>query len=220
MLKTSVFMTFVLLLFGCVNPQPQTGLKPPMNADLVQSAAVGPPVSGTGNLAVQRKRAFLIRDTLAKALGLHPQGQCLELGKFPCADVVHLANLGGAAAYTNSQYHHPEEIYLSTPTSFDRLVLSSCLQRAQMDLGDREHALIFKDIKLTVDGRLIDDPTIDRALERLYQRGLQRDPKPSEIAALRGFYQQVFDAEPFGAALNWMVLSCFSVLSSVESAFF
>lgn len=213
-------MTFVLLLLGCTNPQPQSGLKPSMNADLVQSSGVAASEPGAGNLAVQRKRAFLIRDTLAKALGLHPQGQCQELGKFPCADIVHLSSLGGAAAYTNSQYFHPEEVYITSPTSFDRLVLSACLQRAQMDLGDREHALIFKDIKLTVDGRLVDDPAIDRALERLYQRGLQRDPKPSEIAALRGFYQQVFDTEPFGAALNWMVLSCFTVLGSVESAFF
>lgn len=214
-----MILCLVLATTGCEKLRRVEGRAPVTEAD-AKAASMSGQAQGRGMVAVQRKRAHLLRDTLAKALVLHPQGLCLELGRYPCADTVHLVSLGGAAAYTNSQYHYPEDVSITSPTSFDRLVLSACLQRAQIDLSNTKQAVIFKDIELTVDGRLVDGEPIRAALDLLYQRGLQRHATEEEINALRGLYEKVYEAEPVGAARNWMVLACFSVIGSVESAFY
>lgn len=179
---------------------------------------------------VHRKRADVLRNILLKALDLpEKRAVCTELGKkkLQCADVVHRVSLGRMEPYTNSQYHHPDGVSLTSPMSLDRLVLSACAQRAGLDartiqdnvISARE-AVIFKGVKLTGDGRLVLSAAIDQAIIRLYQRGLTRDPTPFEIATIKELYEQIFQENRTGAAVNWMTLSCFVVFSSVEGAFY
>ena len=220
MLIVKIMLGLILAATGCqVVPRAQGNAKVSQIALADATGAVALDKS-SGFVPVQRKRAQLIRDTLSKALKVPEQALCNELDRIPCADMVHRVSLGGVAAYRNSQYHYPKEIAITSPISFERLVLSACTFRAGNDFKNPAAGVIFKDIETTTDGRLVDNKAIDEALIRLYQRSLIRNPNPAEIQALRGLYQEIYDEEPNGAALNWMILSCYSVLSSIESAFY
>lgn len=169
---------------------------------------------------IQRKRANVIRNTLAKALMLDPKGMCLELGRIPCADNAHRVSLGGMDAYGASQYQYLAKISVTSPNSLDRVVLSACIQRASLDLINPAQAVIFKDVKMTIDGRLVASVAIDQALDRLYQRAFMRNITAPETAALKGMYETIYAEEPLGAARNWMVLACYAALSTLEGAFY
>jgi len=169
---------------------------------------------------VGRRRALQLRNSLSKILVLDRNGMCLELNKFPCIDTIHRANLGSMDAYNASQYQHPTNLYAGTPGSFERVVLAACMMRAGLDLNNPSQAVIFKDIKMSRDGRLEEDPAIDRAIVTLYRRALTREPTATETADLRAMYEEIFKEEPIAAGLNWMTLSCFAVLTSLEMAFY
>jgi hypothetical protein len=185
-------------------------------------------VSSPKNL-VHRKRANVLNNILFKALDLpDKKAVCTELGKkkLQCADVVHRVALGSMEAYDNTMYQHPEGVSLTSPIALDRLVLAACATRAGRDFAKlrnnviSDQAVIFKHVKFTSDLRLVLNEAIDQSIVRLYQRGLTRDPTPSETQAIKDLYQQVFDENPIGAAINWMTLSCFVVFTSIEGAFY
>lgn len=178
---------------------------------------------------VHRKRADLLRNTLYKALDLPDRrGLCLELGKYPCADTVHRVALGRMDAYNNSQYQHPQDLSITSPMALERLVLSACSQRANLDFAllnkdnvIESNAVIFKGLKLTKDLRLTQGEAMDQAITRLYQRGLTRSPTPFELETLKGpLIERIFRENPNGSAINWMRLSCFIVFTSLEGAFY
>ena len=169
---------------------------------------------------VKQKRAQLLRNSLAKILNLDPDGQCLELGRLPCANLVHRVSLGGMNAYGNAQYEKPKESAITSPISFDRMVMSACTQRANLDFINPASALIFKDLSFSIDGRLVRDEAITQSIERLYQRAFLREPSQTEISALLDLYVSIYETEPQGAARNWMLLSCYSVLSTTEFVFY
>jgi hypothetical protein len=169
---------------------------------------------------VKRMRADLLRNNLAKILVLDPKGMCLELGRLPCADLVHKVSLGSMDAYGNAQYRHPENISLTSAMSLDRLVLSACMQRAQMDLVNPARGVIFKDVELSADGRLVKSEAVVTAIHTLYQRAFLRDATAREIEDHLQFYEAIYAEQPIGAARNWMSLSCYAVLTSVEAAFY
>jgi hypothetical protein len=202
-------------LSACLQPTgpSQTLTGPAQNANgMALQTAEGP--------RLKRMRATLLKNTLAKTLNLNPQGMCLELGRLPCIDLVHKVSLGGMNAYGNAQYQYPETISVTSPISWDRVVLSACIQRAQIDLINPAGALIFKDLKLSPDGRLVRDAAIHAAMTRLYQRAFLRDPSSAELASLDQLYEDIYATQPIGAAVNWMSLSCYAVLSSTEAVFY
>lgn len=178
------------------------------------------PLAASPKAQVKRMRADLLRNNLAKILVLDPQGMCLELGRMPCADLVHKVSLGSMNAYGNAQYRHPEQISATSAMSLDRLVLSACMQRAGMDLVNPARAVIFKDVELSADGRLVKSDAVTNAIHTLYQRAFLRDATASELDNLLQFYEAVYAQQPVGAARNWMALSCYAVLTSVEAAFY
>ncbi len=169
---------------------------------------------------VKRKRSSLLKNSLAKILALDPKGMCLELGRLPCADVVHKVSLGGMDAYGNAQYRYPEHAAATSAMSLDRLVLSACSQRAGLDLLNPARAVIFKDVELSVDGRLMKTEAVAQAIQTLYQRAFLRNPTEGEVQSLLDFYEAVYAEQSIGAARNWMVLSCYSVLTSLEAGFY
>jgi hypothetical protein len=169
---------------------------------------------------VKRMRADLLRNNLAKILVLDPQGMCLELGRMPCADLVHKVSLGSMDAYGNAQYRHPEQISVTSAMSLDRLVLSACMQRAGLDLINPARAVIFKDVELSADGRLVKSDAVVTAIHTLYQRSFLRDASAAELENHLQFYEAVYAQQPIGAARNWMTLTCYTVLTSVEATFY
>lgn len=169
---------------------------------------------------VTRRRDAQMRNSLAKILVLNEKGMCLELGKYPCIDFIYKVELGGMDAYNASQYQYPTAINAGTAGALERVVLSACIMRANMDLTNPARGIIFKNLKLSSDLRLIEDPSINESITTLYRRAFTRDPTPSEIADLRSMYEELYKEEPIAAGLNWMVLSCFAVLTSLEMAFY
>ncbi len=211
-----VFATLTPLLFSaCLqsNGPSQTTSGPREGANGIALLNPEPP-------RLKRTRSTLLRNSLAKTLNLNPQGMCLELGRLPCIDLVHKVSLGGMNAYGNAQYQYPDTISVTSPISWDRVVLSACIQRAQIDLINPAGAVIFKDIKLSPDGRLVRDASIHEAMQRLYQRAFLREPSENELASLDQLYEDIYATQPIGAAVNWMSLSCYSVLSSAEAVFY
>jgi hypothetical protein len=178
------------------------------------------PLAASPKAQVKRMRADLLRNNLSKILVLDPQGMCLELGRMPCADLVHKVSLGSMDAYGNAQYRHPEQISVTSAMSLDRLVLSACMQRAQLDLVNPARAVIFKDVELSADGRLVKSDAVVNAIHTLYQRAFLRDASAAEVENHLQFYEAVYAQQAVGAARNWMTLSCYAVLTSVEAAFY
>lgn len=169
---------------------------------------------------LKRKRSHLIRNSLSKVLALDPKSMCLELGTLPCTEVVHKVSLGGMNAYGNAQYRNPEHASMSSPIAFDRVVLSACLMRAGLDFGNPSDAIIFKDIKLSLDQRLVDNVAVDKSINNLYRRAFQREASQYEINQLKELYVKIYDEQPSAATKNWMALSCYAVLTSLENAFY
>jgi hypothetical protein len=104
--------------------------------------------------------------------------------------------------------------------SLDRLVLSACMQRAQLDLVNPARGVIFKDVELSADGRLVKSEAVVTAIHTLYQRAFLREATSQELENHLQFYEAVYAQQPVGAARNWMTLSCYAVLTSVEAAFY
>lgn len=188
------------------------------------TADAGSPSTETATVAkpgrLIMRRANVIRNSISKALVVNPTGMCLELGRLPCVDIVHRVALGGVDAYTNTQYLHPVDISVTAPAALERIAMSACVQRANTDLVAPAQAVIFKNIELSVDGRLIDSAAVSESINTLYKRLFSRFASTDEINALRQLYVSIYEAEPRGAARNWMVLACFAVASSAESFFY
>jgi hypothetical protein len=123
-------------------------------------------------------------------------------------------------AYNASQYQNPNSASIGSVGALERVVLSACIMRAGMDLLNPSQGVIFKNIKTSMDGRLVEDPAIDESIKTLYRRAFTREPTAAEISHLRNMYEEIYKNEPIAAGRNWMVLSCFSVLTSLEMAFF
>lgn len=204
----------ILLLTGCLQESELTQTLTSEGQSAQLEAA--PLVQGQ----IKRKRASLLRNSISKVLALDPQGMCLELGRLPCVDLVHQVSLGGMNAYGNAQYRYPEHAAATSAMSLDRLVLSACSQRAGLDLINPARAIIFKNVETSVDGRLVKTDAVAEALQTLYQRAFLRAPTDGEVKSLLDFYEAVYAEQSIGAARNWMVLSCYAVLTSLEAGFY
>ncbi len=210
----AMILILTLILVGCQKSKSLNG--GPLAAKQSEELAV----AASPKAQVKRMRADLLRNNLSKILVLDPKGMCLELGRMPCADLVHKVSLGSMDAYGNAQYRHPEQISVTSAMSLDRLVLSACMQRAQLDLVNPARGVIFKDVELSADGRLVKSEAVVTAIHTLYQRAFLRDATAQELENHLQFYEAVYAQQPVGAARNWMTLSCYAVLTSVEAAFY
>jgi hypothetical protein len=212
-----IFLAFTVAISGCedrLQESQETNMDKRSYAETFNSSLV------SAKSKLKQKRAHLLRNSLAKILAMPPQQLCLELGRLPCTDVVHQVSLGEMDAYGKAQYEYSEHTPVTAPISLDRLVLSACSTRASLDIINTKQAVIFKDLDLSPDGRIARDDAFYQAIERLYHRALLREPKPREVQLLEQLYIDIYEREPIGAARNWALLSCYTVLSSVEFVFY
>jgi hypothetical protein len=156
----------------------------------------------------------------SRALDLEPTHLCRELNRYDCVSFVHPISLGGVAAYEAGIYEPLAQTAITAPMVADRLALATCANRLAADLANPAQGLIWR--IAPPDGRI--DPTADEpvaSVRRLYERILLRHPTPAEIAHHQQLYRDI-DASGESAlpAADWAVLSCFVVLSSVESLFY
>lgn len=157
----------------------------------------------------------------AVGLGLPIDQVCNELGQYACTFFVHPVALGGVDPYGKGLYESLPTTGVTTPVVVERVALSACIKRVDLDLATPAAAVIFKAIPVTA-GKLTNPAgaEVRLALTELAQRAWLRDPSEGELAQL---IQLNADIEATGVtdlAKRWMQAACFAAFSSAESVFY
>lgn len=219
-IKTLAAVVASALIAGCADEDAQQPTDPavPPAEQTEQPPGDEPPTSP--NPRIRFKGPKRLQMELARILELDEDEVCNELGEFDCFAVHNIA-LGGADPFGVALYSPIESSTATTPLAVERVVLSGCIERAVRDLNAPSSAVIFKDVNVT-DGKL--DPASDAvtaAIDALYTRTLQRHATENETAHLRGFYSDIEASDDTTApAQDWASLSCFTVLTTLETLFY
>ncbi|MEM6369435.1 MAG: hypothetical protein AAGD10_04930 [Myxococcota bacterium] len=194
------------------------GIRPP---DL------GPPPPDLGPLPpaasrpLQFKRFDQLREELGRILDLPAASVCVELGRYSCTDDAHRVVLGGAKAIGANIYWGDSVPGPTTPVAFERVVLSACAQRAQLEVEMPPDNRAFLVAAELVDGGL--DPRSTGAMEavhRLFRGGLLREANSVELEAAVQIYDEISAVNRLDPAMTWFQAICAGVLSSTEFAFY
>jgi hypothetical protein len=208
-----------LALAGCADDeatQPKLPQEdPPTDPD---PEANEPPTSPSPRIRFKGPKRLNLE--LARILDFDEEEVCTELGEFDCF-LVHNVALGGADPFGVALYSPAETSSATTPLAVERVVLAGCIERAVRDLATPSSAVIFKDLEVA-DGKL--DPahaSVEKAIDELYKRAMQRHATETEVAHLRGFYTEMeASGESSAPAQDWASLSCFTVLTTLETLFY
>jgi hypothetical protein len=205
----------MLALVGC-----DESSSPADGNDDPGTGGAGPDLPPTStDAALKLKAGLRFRNDVAQALDLDTSF-CSELGIADCAS-VHFIIMGGADAFGSGVYQPLPETTATSPLAFDRIAVAGCSARATLDLESPASATIFIDLGVDGDGRIDPEaPSFSASIERLYRKGLARNPSSSEVDALRGLYEAIDEQGSESPAHDWATLGCFAVLSSMENIFY
>jgi len=209
------------VLSACPSPSPSgpdAGTPPPADSGTGSTGEVAP--SSRNHLRFKNPEQLTAH--ISAALSLPPEQVCNELGQYPCTTYVHTVALGGVEPYGVGLYEPLTTTGVTTPIVIDRLALAACVRRVSLDVTTPAEAILFKGIEIDARGRLAnrDGAPVRDALTSLYQRALLRDPTEAEVGTLSQLSTQVESTGSQTPGRDWMVASCFAVLSSAESVFF
>ncbi len=222
----------VLALGGCPNPSggdPDGGRGGGTGGEAGGAGGGGGIVGSGGGTSfassakaiVRFKRSERLNADFAKSLGLPPAAVCNELGLYSCA-AVHGLSLGGVDAYNIGLYEPVPFTGLTSPLAVDRLALAACVQRVTSDLMTPATALVFKAVSLDPNGKLnnVNAAEVTTAIDRLYKQVVLRPATDAEVVHLKQLYADIVATNKPEPGKMWMTLSCFAVLTSVESVFY
>ncbi|MCA9554232.1 MAG: hypothetical protein KC933_29625 [Myxococcales bacterium] len=180
----------------------------------------GPAFAKSSKAVLRFKRTTRLRNDISQVLGI-PEGEiCNELGQYSCTDYVHTISLGGVEAYTLGINEPTADTTVTTPIATERVVLSACERRARDDMAAPDGALIFKGLVVT-DGKLdVGSAEVAQSIDTLYKRALLRAPTSAEVSHLTQLYRDIEADQQPNPARDWAILTCFSVLTSMESLFY
>lgn len=167
---------------------------------------------------VRWKGEPILRSELATALQLPVADVCNELGSFDCF-AVHRVALGGVEPYSLGINEPFPDTAVTAPLAIERVALSGCRTRVDLDLGLPAQAVIFKDIPGTAIADIRGAP-VSAAIDRLYARFTSRRASPEETRALVDLYADVAASGDTRPGRAWAILSCFAVATSIESLFY
>lgn len=148
---------------------------------------------------------------LIKGLGLAKDQVCLELGRDSCIDKVHLTVLGGNEPFLNGQYERAQAPTVLTSVAIDRVVLSACSRRLELDAAAGANATVFKYFPLTA--AKPNDEQIKQQATDLYRRILARDPEAAELQAIADFGATATAGDKIALSL------CYAIATSAENIF-
>lgn len=176
------------------------------------------PVSPTAQVKFKGNDRLL--NDFARTLEIDKGQVCNEFGRYSCTDLVHKVALGGVAAYDQGIFEPLESASVTSPIAVERLALSACITRVDADLGGSD-PVIFAGLGID-DGKLSDPDgaAVSQVIDTLYKRAIQRPAAAAEIAALRGLYGDVEARGGETPARDWAVLTCFSVMTTMEQLFY
>ncbi|WP_141734299.1 hypothetical protein [Oligoflexus tunisiensis] len=179
----------------------------PGGNDTGAARPAGPQAGKT--LIWKRYRPF--ESGLIKGLGLTKDQVCLELGRDSCIDKVHLTVLGGNEPFLNGQYERAEAPTVLTSVAIDRVVLSACSRRVELDAAAGANATVFKYFPLTA--AKPNDEQIKQQATDLYRRILARDPEAAELQAIAEFGATAAAGDKIALSL------CYAIATSAENIF-
>ncbi len=215
------------LLAGCnatsvdaIEPS-DAGVTPGRDASLPGDAGPQPSFAKSERANLRFKRDVRLGNDLAQILSLPKNQVCNELGQYSCTDQVHTISLGGVEPYQLGLNVAFDNTTATTPLATERVVLYACEQRATLDLGDSGDKLFFGNLEVD-DGKLadVDAENVAAAIDLLYKRSILRPPSTREVTHMRQLYRDIeADGSP-EPARDWAILSCFSVLTSMEALFY
>lgn len=168
---------------------------------------------------LQWKRHLAFEADLSRALELLPEELCTEFGRESCIRRVHLVPLGGHAPFETGLFESALEPLATTPTIVDRVVLSACSNRAELDktLG-LAGAKVFRQFDLAAPAPAPDSPAAQTLVTELYRRLLARDPDENERALVASMALDE-GGQPL-SALDFAKAACFVVGTTSEFLFF
>lgn len=173
--------------------------------------APAPPALESRKARVRFKGITRLQNDLSQALSLPAQELCTELGTSSCADVHRIA-LGGVMPYTRG-IHEPLPLRsVSNAAAVDRLVLSACARRAELDFGGGAPVLF---------GALVagvSDDDAGKTAHALYNAVLRRDETVEERSAIVAFVAE--QREKGTSARDIATTTCYAVGTSVEALFY
>ncbi|ATB32268.1 hypothetical protein [Melittangium boletus] len=209
------------VLSACPSPspsRPDAGTPPPADSGTGSTGEVAP--SSRNHLRFKNPEQLTAH--FSAALSLPPEQVCNELGQYPCTTSVHNVALGGVEPYAVGLYEPLTSTGVTAPNVIDRLALAACSRRVSLDATAPSEALLFKGLEFDARGRLAnrDGEPVRDAITSLYQRALLREPTEVEVGTLSQLATQIESTGSQMPGRDWMVASCFTVLSSAESVFF
>jgi hypothetical protein len=179
---------------------------------------VGPPTSPKARVRFKGPQRLQLE--LARILDLETDAICMELGQYDCF-ALHNVALGGTDPFGVALYSPNEDSTATTPLAVERVVLAGCIERATRDLGTPNSATLFKDLAVSGGKLDVDKPAVASAIDALYTRAHQRHAKDSEVEHLRQLYRDIEESPDTSApAQDWATLSCFTVLTTLETLFY
>ena len=156
-----------------------------------------------------------LRNEFARMLDLDPAIVCTELGLYSCTHLVHQVALGGSEPYGLGLNEPLPFTTITTPLAVDRLALSACRTRVDLDLATPSTAFIYKGALADADG---DD--VAAAIDLLYKQALIRPPQEDEIESLRQLHRDVEALGGTNTVRDWAIGSCFAVSTTMEQLFY
>lgn len=214
------------LLAGCnatdVGTLPDAGTSPGADASVVVGDAGPQPSFAKSERANLRfKRDVRLSNDLAQILSLPADKVCNELGQYSCTENVHTISLGGVEPYQLGLNVAFANTTATTPLATERVVLYACEQRVTLDLGGSGDKVFFGDLEITDDKIAdLDAESVATAIDTLYKHSVLRPPSTREISHLRQLYRDIEADGSSKPAREWAILSCFSVLTSMEALFY
>ena len=176
-----------------------------------------PEIAKSTRAELQWKRNTALQRDLMRALELTDEQVCNEQGRGSCTREVHHISLGGADPLELGMYEALPDTLATTPVVVDRVVLSACTQRAQLDREGTPVVFLGLDLSAAEAPRP-DEPAFEKVVTALYRRLLSRDPDPGELSTLERMTVDA-DGEPI-SAYDFAVLSCFAIGTTTEFLFY
>jgi hypothetical protein len=190
--------------------------------DLGLDAGVG--VFESQNQHIRFKGADRLNGDIANTLAIPPSEVCKELGLFDCVSFVHPISLGGVEAYVANLYEAAEQTSISAPMVVERVGLKACQYRYEQDRVGGVEPHLFPVLELTDDDKRlanVESVEVTEAINGFFKVILRRVPTTDEIADLKSLYNDIAQhPDAVEPAQEWSVLSCFTLLTSVEYLFY
>ncbi len=196
---------------------------PPMNACVVESDGPGFQISSKARL--RWKRVRVVERDLMNAFLLTPELVCAELGAAICYTAIHRVPLGGHEPVVSSMYKGIDAPGATTSISFDRVVLSAC--GARVDLDTLEHtaappgefgaSILFRHYRLDAPFVSSQSPEVRAQVTDIYRRVLAREPTNDEVRRVALLAEPVDGVLP--TARDFSKMACYAITSTSEFLF-